>query len=427
MLNIVGQSRAIGQLQRALSSGRLASTWMFAGPQGVGKFTTACAMARTALCEAPVRKANRHADGLHVSSLPDDFMLTLACGHCESCKACDVGVHPDLHLISRQLVRFHDSSGKSKASTLSISVIRGEITGDSNPERPVESKLYKRSQRGRGKWFIIDEADLMQHEAQNALLKALEEPPPQTYLVMITASPADLLTTIRSRSQQVQFNALPTDMVIKQLGLQGVTAADAAIVARLSGGSIGCSLDWLGLMEADKADAAKRAARANKPRAGGDDDADSADDSPDAADAPPSNILDWTTAICKLLDDMVVGRAGAMQLATIIQKNAEDYARRQLRRDPLTSKEQAKRAGIAIMLAIIGHWLDDRLRQYIGAAIEVPLPATTHALSPASVRRALAVLRSAENHLDSNAHQALLLAANMTALRAAVSPQLAGR
>ncbi len=216
-------------------------------------------------------------------------------------------------------------------------------------------------------------------------------------------------------------------MVIKQLGLQGVTAADAAIVARLSGGSIGCSLDWLGLTEADKADAAKRAARANKPRAGNNDDADSADDSPDAADAPPSNILDWTTAICKLLDDMVVGRAGAMQLATIIQKNAEDYARRQLRRDPLTSKEQAKRSGIAIMLAVIGHWLDDRLRQYIGAAIEAPLPATTHALSPASVHRALAVLRSAENHLDSNAHQALLLAANMTALRAAVSPQLAGR
>ncbi|MGC8553867.1 MAG: hypothetical protein ACP5O7_13585, partial [Phycisphaerae bacterium] len=132
MLNIVGQSRAIGQLQRALSSGRLASTWMFAGPQGVGKFTTACAMARTALCEAPVRKANRHADGLYVPSLPDDFMLTLACGRCEACKACDFNNHPDVHIISRQLVRFHDRSGTSKATTLSIGVIRGEITGDSN-------------------------------------------------------------------------------------------------------------------------------------------------------------------------------------------------------------------------------------------------------------------------------------------------------
>ena len=73
---------------------------------------------------------------------------------------------------------------------------RGEITGD--PAENKEAKIYKRSFRGKGKFFLIDEADLMEAPAQNALLKTLEEPPLESYLVLITTSPQELLQTTRA-------------------------------------------------------------------------------------------------------------------------------------------------------------------------------------------------------------------------------------
>ncbi len=211
MLNVQGQPRAIALLQRAIRTARLAHTWIFAGPPGVGKGLLAVELARTMLCDAPQTRPN----GRAVPPLPADFMLRLPCGVCESCRAVAMDSHPDLHVITKELIRYHDKTGKSKGTTLGIDVIRGEITGDTDTGK--EAKIYKRSFRGRGKWFIIDDADLMEGPAQNCLLKTLEEPPPESYLVMITASPQDLLPTIRSRSQIVLFNALPEDVVREHL------------------------------------------------------------------------------------------------------------------------------------------------------------------------------------------------------------------
>src|SRR5438067_1392683 len=129
MLNVLGQTRAIAQLQRSLAAGRLASTWIFAGPQGVGKFTLAVQLAKTGMCDRPVREG----DGTRVVLLPKDAVLTLPCGQCESCRAVETGRggnHPDLHIITKQLIRYHDRAGTSKGTTMSIQVIRGEITGD---------------------------------------------------------------------------------------------------------------------------------------------------------------------------------------------------------------------------------------------------------------------------------------------------------
>src|ERR1041384_3004213 len=104
MMYVQGQNRAIAQLQRSLKAGRLASTWMFAGPVGVGKFTLAVELAKTVLCDRPVKRGN---DSV-VKGLPRDFELTLACGECESCRAINKGVggagggnHPDLHIITK--------------------------------------------------------------------------------------------------------------------------------------------------------------------------------------------------------------------------------------------------------------------------------------------------------------------------------------
>ena len=236
MLQIQGQSRAIAQLQRAIAAGRLGHTWLFAGPPGVGKFTLALALAKAMLCDRPATAVNQDQGRPRVAQLPPDFVLRVACGACESCRAVDAGNHQDLHVITKELIRFHDRGGKSKGTTLSIQVIRGEITGDDSPDHQVEAKIYKRSFRGRGKWFIIDEADLMEAPAQNALLKTLEEPPPESYLVMITTSPQELLPTIRSRSQIVLLNALPDAVIVQRLLGQGVNPDDADLLARLAHG-----------------------------------------------------------------------------------------------------------------------------------------------------------------------------------------------
>ncbi|MGC9260853.1 MAG: hypothetical protein ACP5I8_12385 [Phycisphaerae bacterium] len=395
MLNIQGQAHALAHIQRVLSSGRLASTWIFAGPVGVGKYHAALEMAGTCLCEAPVRRPNRWDGQLHNALLDPDFMLTLPCGHCASCQAVELNNHPDLHLVSRNLIRYHDRHGKSKGTTLSIQVIRGEMIGDDSPEHHVEPKLYKRAQRGRGKWFIIDDADLMEVSAQNALLKALEEPPPQNYIIMITTSPMELLSTIRSRAQLVQFRELPFSIMVPELRQRGMDAQSAQLLARLSGGSLGRAITFL--------EAAITTESA-------------ADDEP--AEKPPDQpaFSHWVVTISHAMRNVWTGRDGGMALADVIQQAAGQYAKVMLKRDPLASKDRALRDGVGLMFGFVAACLDDALRCAIGATIIAPLSAPVQAILPAAAQECIALCREAEMRADMNAHVGVLLASTCTAI-----------
>ncbi len=405
MLHILGQPRALAHLQRAVHSGRLASTWIFAGPPGVGKFNAALAMAKTCLCDHPISTSNCQAGVSRVPALPDDFILTLPCNTCESCIAIEHSNHPDLHVVSRQLIRYHDKSGKSKGTTLSIDVIRGEITGNASEEHRVEAKLYKRSQRNRGKWFIIDEADLMEFPAQNSLLKALEEPPPASYLMMITASPGELLSTIRSRSQIVLFSALPEAVVVTVLKQRGATSEQAGLLARLSGGSLGRALAWFDQEETVAPARPTKVGTATKTKAA----------------KPSADVFTWVQQITAGLDNLANGRCVSMELAATIQSQAEEYAQRSLKQDPLASKDRAIRDGVAVMLGFIAAWFDDRLRNRVGSAVSIPLPSTVHALPESVIAECLRIGRKAEAQLDANAHVGLLLATTTTAWEQAMA------
>src|ERR1041385_8163176 len=101
--DIFGQERAIDEIREAYSRERLPHGLIFAGPAGVGKFTTAKALAALFLCEAP--KKDR------------------ACGKCASCLVIESDTHPDFHVIRREHIRSYDKTGKSKAIDLSINVI----------------------------------------------------------------------------------------------------------------------------------------------------------------------------------------------------------------------------------------------------------------------------------------------------------------
>lgn len=402
MLDILSQPGAQAHLQRAIASGRLASTWIFAGPRGVGKMTFAVALAKTILCDNPTRRPN----GESIPMLPADFSLTLPCGACESCRAIDAGNHPDLHIITKELIRYHDKTGKSKGTTMSIAVIRGEITGSNDPDNPVESKIYKRSFRGRGKWFIVDEADLMEPPAQNALLKTLEEPPPDSFLVLVTSSPQELLSTIRSRSQVVLFGELPDDTVIQGLIGRGMAQEDARLLARLSHGSLGKALSHakdIQIIEQKNGQAAARAAKKSA----------ESDDAEVASKFTPGGMLAWARNISGLLDALIAGQAGPADVGATLIAYAGEYAALRLVNDPLCSKDQATRDGLALMFGIVADYFDDRMRQWLSAAHAVTLPAKTAGLDPAIARQIIASARAAELQLDMNANVNLLIGATV--------------
>ena len=189
MLQIQGQSRAIAQIQRAMGSGRLASTWIFAGPAGIGKFTTAVDFAKTVLCDHPKRAANGTLE-TPLEHLGKTFEVTLACGVCESCRAVAIGSHPDLHIITKELIRMHDRAGKSMGTTMSIQVIRGEITGDPAWQDRVENGQAEFSRAGEVFYCGRGGADGgagAKCVAQDARRAAGGE----SYLILVSANPRD--------------------------------------------------------------------------------------------------------------------------------------------------------------------------------------------------------------------------------------------
>jgi DNA polymerase III delta' subunit len=323
--DIFGQANAIDSIRRAYRADRLPHGLVFAGPAGVGKATTARALAGLFLCERPRGDA--------------------PCGACEACRAFGAGAHPDYHVITRDLIRFHDRTGKSKGITLSIDVVRPELI----------DKAGRKAVMGRGKVFVVEEADLMQAPAQNALLKTLEEPAGRTLIVLLTDQPDGLLSTIRSRSQTVRFGALPEDRVAAELQNRGVDAATAARAARFTRGSLGLALRWIedGVVEP----AADLAGQLDGVFAG----------------RPPDDLPGW------------------------FKRAAEAYAERQLARDPLGSKDAATRAGLGL---------------YLNVAAEHVRRMLSRLEDPASLERACAaidVLARAEHYLDGNVNVSLLL------------------
>ncbi|MCK4342447.1 MAG: DNA polymerase III subunit [Phycisphaerae bacterium] len=222
------QDRAISILRRALRSGRTHHAYLFDGPEGVGKELTARGLAARLLCGD--------------ESLEPDAD---ACGRCPSCKLLATGNHLDFHLIHRGLHKFHPDSTirSSKGLFLSVNLIRHFL---------IEPAGMKPTQ-GPRRVFLIRDAERMNEEAQNALLKTLEEPPGSACLILVTASASRLLPTIRSRCQRVPFGLLPPDFVAGELEARlGLSAANARALASLAGGRLGVALLWhrIGLLDA---------------------------------------------------------------------------------------------------------------------------------------------------------------------------------
>jgi DNA polymerase-3 subunit delta' len=217
------QDRAVGALRAALRRGRLHHAYLLGGPEGVGKGTAARLLAQAANCEG---------QAVPGEGLPDD-----PCGACAPCRKIARGTHPDVFLLEEERVmakagRWEPKGGRTPSREIVVDQVRDLV----------DHRLSMRRFEGRRRVVVIDPADAMNVQAQNALLKTLEEPPEATTLVLVSSSPDALLPTIRSRCLRVTFAPLPEPIIRARLEAAGQPPAAARLAAALSGGSLSRAL-----------------------------------------------------------------------------------------------------------------------------------------------------------------------------------------
>lgn len=212
---IYGHDAVVERFRQSLAAGRLASTYLFVGPPGVGKRTFALRLAQALLCQ-------NHAEE----------ELTI-CGVCQSCKLAEAGNHPDLLTVARP---------KDK-SYIPVETFIGPA--DKRMREGLCHDIGMKPFLGGRKVAVIDDADDLNVEGANSLLKTLEEPPPRSVLILIGTSAAKQLPTIRSRCQIVRFAPLADDVLADLLVATGgvENRSDAERLAPLSEGSLERALE----------------------------------------------------------------------------------------------------------------------------------------------------------------------------------------
>jgi DNA polymerase III subunit delta' len=215
--SFLGHEGVRARFRRAIEQGRLGGAYLLVGEPGVGKRTFALKLAQALLC----------------SATPDDSVD--ACGTCPSCQQVAAGSNPDLIRVACPEDR----------ANIPIKLLVGP------PEnRMREGFCYDISLKpyfGGRKVGIIEDADRLEPEGANSLLKTLEEPPPGVVLLLLATSLQRQLPTIRSRCQIVQFSRLTTPQVARILADQQLVESQAMIpkLAELSEGSLVRALEML--------------------------------------------------------------------------------------------------------------------------------------------------------------------------------------
>ena len=208
--DVIGQEHVTVPLSNALESGRTHHAYLFSGPRGCGKTSSARIMARSLNCEK--------------GPTPNP------CGECQSCK---------------DLV----ANGPGSLDVIELDAATHGLVDDA---RDLRDKAFFAPVQSKYKIYIIDEAHQLGPGAANALLKVVEEPPPHVIFIFATTEPEKLISTIRSRTHHYPFRLVPPGILGEHLekicAQEGVTVAKGVIplVVRASGGSVRDALSVLG-------------------------------------------------------------------------------------------------------------------------------------------------------------------------------------
>jgi DNA polymerase-3 subunit delta' len=236
LADVRGHDRVRAILSRALGRDRLPPALLFAGPDGVGKKLLALAVAQAALCErAPAPEP---------------------CGECRACRKVSAALAPERLEELRQEADQHPDEDVWRNFRLHPDLVLAEgwrLTKTGRPRAEPEIRVDQVRDliveitgtpfEARRRVFVIDDAHTMNEAAQNALLKSLEEPPPRSHVILVSAAPLGLRQTIRSRCQLLRFGPLTRGAVAAHLAeRRGVSEEEARTQAALAGGSLGAAL-----------------------------------------------------------------------------------------------------------------------------------------------------------------------------------------
>ena len=249
--DVIGQSHIVERLINDARRGAVPHAMLFCGPEGTGKMQTALAFAAYLLCRD-------HSDGD-------------ACGHCPACVKMKKLIHPDLHFVF-PVVNRSKSSGHKTVSDDEIDTWREFITTHSyfgfdewldalnaggtqamiytDESDAIAQKLQLTASQGGYKIVIIWKPEKMHETCANKLLKLLEEPPAQTVFILVSDQPEQIIGTIISRTQRIEFPPLPANIIAERLTGPGyqLDERQAMSIAHLSAGS------WLKAIQALRVD-----------------------------------------------------------------------------------------------------------------------------------------------------------------------------
>lgn len=196
--DIIGNDAIKNHFRKACEAGKISHAYIIEGERGMGKKMLANAFAMTMLCEQGGSDA---------------------CGECHSCRQFLSGNHPDMCYVTHE-----------KPNSIGVDDVREQITNT------IDIKPYN----GRHKVYLVDEAEKMTVQAQNALLKTIEEPPAYAHIMLLTENTESFLPTIKSRCIKLAIRPLPANEIKAYLvSKYGMTESKASVLTAFANGNLG--------------------------------------------------------------------------------------------------------------------------------------------------------------------------------------------
>jgi len=239
--DIPDQDIAIRILVNSFNRNRLASTYLFYGPDGVGKWSAALALASLVNCLSPIKD--------------ESGKVVDACGECLHCRQVKNGTFPELHFA----VPIPPHKSESEAVGLTLEFIeqkKGEpyriissarqLTIPVATARAIKRSVAIKPAKDLKRFILFYQMERMLPASADSLLKLIEEPPPETIIILTARTPESLLPTIQSRAQKISFRSIPEDLIAEYITAKyKIPEEKARFAARLAEGSAGRALEYL--------------------------------------------------------------------------------------------------------------------------------------------------------------------------------------